>query len=157
MKDYQFKGEFECKLDAKGRLKMPSALLKKLNDDENQKFTINRGFETHLMLYPNDVWEVKAKEINQLNIYNTQERQVIRYFHRGATELELDGSQRINLPASLMNYAGIDKDVILFAYNNQIEVWAKDKYEEMLAEEPADFSTIANNALSKAGDDKSEE
>ncbi|MBK9256947.1 MAG: division/cell wall cluster transcriptional repressor MraZ [Saprospiraceae bacterium] len=145
MKQYQFTGEYECKLDAKGRLKIPAAIVKQLGGDENFRFTINRGFEKHLMLYPNDVWEMKTKEINQLNIYNTQQRQALRYFYRGATELEMDAAERINLPGTLMDYAGIDKDVVLFAYQQQIEIWAKDKYEAMVGDEPEDFASIAEN------------
>jgi MraZ protein len=145
VKQYQFTGEYECKLDAKGRLKLPTAIVKRIGGDGNLKFTINRGFEKHLMLYPNDVWEMKTNEINQLNIYSTQQRQAIRYFYRGATELEMDAVERINLPGSLMEYAGIDKDVVLFAYQNQIEIWAKDKYEEMLDKEPDEFGAIAES------------
>ncbi len=144
MKQYNFTGEYECKLDAKGRLKLPTAIIKQLGGGENLVFTVNRGFEKHLMLYPNDVWEIKTNEINQLNIYSTQERQAIRYFYRGATELEMDAAERVNLPGSLLEYAGIDKDVILFAYQNQIEIWSKDKYDEMLDTEPVDFDAIAN-------------
>jgi MraZ protein len=144
VKQYNFTGEYECKLDAKGRLKLPAAIIKQLGGRENLMFTVNRGFEKHLMLYPNDVWEIKTNEINQLNIYSTQERQAIRYFYRGATELEMDAAERVNLPGSLLDYAGIDKDVILFAYQNQIEIWSKDKYDEMLDTEPVDFDAIAN-------------
>jgi MraZ protein len=143
VKQYQFTGEYECKLDAKGRLKLPAAIIKQMGGDGNLKFTINRGFEKHLMLYPDDVWEMKTKEINQLNIYSTQQRQAIRYFYRGATELVMDGAERVNLPGSLMEYAGIDKDVILFAYQNQIEIWAKDRYLQMLDNEPEEFGSIA--------------
>ncbi len=122
---------------------MPGALLKQIGGDENLRLVINRGFEKHLMLYPIDIWEIKTKEINQLNINIAQQRQAIRYFYRGATELELDSSERINLPGSLMEYAGIDKDVVLYAYQNQIEIWAKDKYEEMIANEPDEFTQLA--------------
>jgi len=142
VKDYRFTGEYDCKLDAKGRLRLPSALLKRMGSDGNLKFTINRGFEKHLMLYPNDVWEMKTKEINQLNIYITSHRNAIRYFYRGATELELDASERINLPQSLMEYAGIEKDVVLNTYQNQIEIWAKEEYEKMTNNEPERFSEL---------------
>ena len=145
MKQYRFTGEYECRLDAKGRLKLPAAIIKQIGGDENLRFTVNRGFEKHLMLYPNDVWEMKTREINQLNIYSTQQRQAIRYFYRGATELEMDASERVNLPGSLLEYAGIDKDVVLFAYQNQIEIWAKEKYDEMLDQEPNEFSAIAES------------
>ncbi|MFZ1750794.1 MAG: division/cell wall cluster transcriptional repressor MraZ [Saprospiraceae bacterium] len=149
MKEYRFTGEYECKLDAKGRLKLPAAIIRKFGGDENLRFTINRGFEKHLMLYPNDVWEMKTKEINQLNIYSTQQRQAIRYFYRGATEMEMDAAERINLPGSLMEYAGIDKDVMLFAYNNLIEIWAKDKYIEMMDNEPENFGIISEDIFNK--------
>ena len=150
VKQYQFTGEYECKLDAKGRLKLPVAIIKQMGADENLRFTVNRGFEKHLMLYPNEVWDQKTKEINQLNIYNTQQRQAIRYFYRGATEVEMDASERINLPGSLLEYAGIDKDVVLFAYQQQIEIWAKAEYEAMLGSEPKDFASIAEQIFGMA-------
>lgn len=149
MKQYRFTGEYECRLDAKGRLKLPAAIIKQIGGDENLRFTINRGFEKHLMLYPNDVWEMKTREINQLNIYSTQQRQAIRYFYRGATELEMDAAERINLPGSLLEYAGIDKDVVLFAYQNQIEIWAKEKYDDMMGQEPDEFAAIAEEVFSR--------
>lgn len=144
MINYKFTGEFECRLDAKGRLKLPHAIVAKLGGNENLKFTINRGFEKHLMLYPNDVWEMKSVEINQLNIYSTKQRQAIRYFYRGATELAVDASERINIPNNLLEYAGIEQDVILFAYNNQIEVWNKNIYNAILNEEPEHAEEIAS-------------
>jgi hypothetical protein len=42
-------------------------------------------------------------------------------------------------------YGGAIKDVVLFAYQNQIEIWAKDKYEEMLDQEPEEFGSIAES------------
>lgn len=150
MKEYNFTGEYECRLDAKGRLKLPAALIKQLGGGSDLKFTINRGFEKHLMLYPNDVWEQKTKQINQLNIYSTQQRQAIRFFYRGATELAMDSSERINLPSTLMDYAEIGQDVMLFAYQNQIEVWSKDSYAASLDMESVDFDAIAD-LLSVAG------
>lgn len=142
---YQLTGEYECKLDAKGRVRLPSALIRQIGNSGNLGFTINRGFEKHLMLYPNDVWEKKTNEINQLNIYNTKKRQAIRYFYRGATGLVMDSADRILIPKSLAEYAGMEKELVLFAYHEQIEIWAKDRYELMLSEEPDDFASIADD------------
>jgi len=143
---YQLTGEYECKMDAKGRIRLPSDLLQQLGD-ESIMFTINRGYEKHLMLYPKDVWEAKTKDINQLNIHNTTERQVIRYFYRGASKLKIDSSDRILLPKSLISYAGLKKDVILFAYQEQIEIWSKKNYDIMLNSEPDNFSIIADEVF----------
>lgn len=136
-------GEYECKLDAKGRLRLPSALVKQLIDVLEEGFTVNRGFEQHLMMYPRKVWDKKAAEIDQLNIYNAQQRRAIRYFYRGATQVSLDASERILLPRSLSEYAGIGKVAVLFAYQQHIEIWSRDAYEAELGAEPADFAEIS--------------
>ncbi len=142
----QFTGEYECRVDAKGRLRLPSALIRQIGG-VNLNFTVNRGFEQHLIMYPKEVWERKTKEINQLNIYSQQHRQVIRYFYRGATEVQLDTADRVLIPKSLLEYAEISKEVMLFAYQDQIEIWSKERYKIMLEQEPEDFSSIADKVF----------
>lgn len=147
---YNLAGEYECKIDAKGRLKLPSALLKQLGTCTD--FTINRGYEKHLMLYPQDVWEKKTKEINHLNIYVKKNREAIRYFHRGASKVGCDTADRVLIPKLLMEYGGLAKDVVLFAYAEQIEIWARDRYDVMLEDEPEDFSALAEEVFGGKGD-----
>ena len=138
-------GEYECKVDAKGRLRLPSSLVRQLSSD-NLTFTVNRGFEKNLILYPKDVWIKKAEEIdNYLNIYSTKQRQVLRYFYRGATEVTLDGSDRLLIPRTLVKYADINNTVMLFAIQQQIEIWSLEEYEKMISQEPEDFSQIADD------------
>jgi MraZ protein len=76
-------------------------------------------------------------------------RDFLRYFYRGATEITLDNSSRLLVPKSLLKYAGIEKDVIMFAYANKIEVWDKTRYENLLTDEPEDFSALAEDVMSK--------
>ena len=142
-------GEFQCKVDAKGRLRIPSSLVRQLGSD-NLTFTINRGFEKHLILYPKMVWDKKAAEIDQLSMYQSRQRQALRFFYRGASELVLDSSDRILLPKSLMSYAGIRDEIVLFALQEHIELWSKDEYEKMIAQEPEDFSQIADEIFGKS-------
>jgi len=144
----QLLGEYECKIDPKGRFRMPTDLIGQLGEDV-QSFVVNRGFEKCLMLYPEPVWERITAEINQLNLYNKKNRDFVRYFYRGAQKLDLDGADRLLITKRLLEYAGIDKDVILSAYNDRIEVWAKDQYDMLLDEEPDDFSDLAEDVLGK--------
>jgi MraZ protein len=149
----QLKGEYECKMDAKGRVRLPTGLIKQIGSGENLIFTVNRGFEKNLMLYPKDVWEAKTKEINQrLNNYNKKHRAFIRYFYRGASELVMDAADRVLLPKGLIEHAGLSKEVILFAYQEQIEIWSKDQYLAELNNEPDDFSELADEVFG-GGDD----
>jgi MraZ protein len=49
----------------------------------------------------------------------------------------------------LLSYAGIVRDVVLFAFSNRIEVWAMDRYEKLMTDEPADFSVLAEEVMGK--------
>lgn len=142
-----FLGEYDCKLDAKGRFILPSGLKKQLPDEANGQFVINRGFEKCLVLYPQNEWDKIAAEINKLNQYVKKNRDFIRYFFRGATELALDNSDRLLLPKRLKEYAAIDKEMVLFAHTNKIEVWSKEEYDNLLSDEPEDFANLAEQVM----------
>ena len=150
-------GEYRVRIDGKGRIKLPKDLLRQLDLKTALPLVVNRGYEKHLMLYPGNVWEEKTKEINKLNINITRERQAIRYFNRGAKELLPDSADRILIPKTLINYAGLVKDVILFAYNEQIEIWDADAYENLLENEPENFSEILDALYRKEDDSQKNE
>jgi len=142
-------GEFECRLDDKSRVILPAGLKKQISPEANDRFVINRGFENCLVLYPMNEWKSTSEEINRLNLYNRKNRDFVRYFYRGATELSLDNANRLLLPKQLLSYAGIVRDVVLFAFSNRIEVWARDKYEKLMTDEPEDFALLAEEVMGK--------
>jgi MraZ protein len=113
---------------------------------------INRGIEKCLVLYPFNEWQIISAEVNKLNLYNRKNREFARYFFRGATELILDATNRLNLPKQLLDYAGIDKDLVLFAYSNRIEVWSQANYDNLMSDEPEDFSALAEEVMGKSAE-----
>lgn len=144
---YNLSGEYEVKLDDKCRLRMPSNLMRMLSVHQVRSFVLNRGFEKCLILYPQDVWEEKTKEVNQLNPYNIKNREFARFFYRGATQVEPDASSRIVMPKTLLEHAGIESDVMLLAYNNQVEIWSREAYLRMIDQEPQDFASLAEEVF----------
>jgi len=142
-------GEFECRIDAKSRLLFPAGLKRQIPASGEIRFVLNRGFEQCLVLYPKTEWENISNEINGLNMYSRKNREFVRYFYRGASELALDSNNRLLLPKPLLDYAGIDKDLILFAYSNRIEIWDKKKYNSLLTDEPEDFANLAEEVMCK--------
>ena len=145
----QLLGEFDCKLDAKGRLMVPSSLKKQLPDVEKEGLVINRGFEKHLVIYPKKVWQGIVEELSKLNPYEQKTREFIRYFTRGATELTLDAAGRVNLPNSLMESVGIsiNTELVLACQFDKIEVWSKTAYEAIFDSEPANFASLAEEVM----------
>jgi MraZ protein len=140
-------GEYDCRLDPKGRIMLPSALKKQIPPEAEERFVINRGFEKCLVIYPMNEWKNISEDINRLNLYVKKNRDFVRYFQRGATELKLDGNSRLLLPKTLLDYAGIGKDIILFAYSNRIEVWDMKTYNTLLTDEPEDFAKLAEDVM----------
>jgi MraZ protein len=143
-----FFGEYQCKIDSKGRLRLPSHLIRQFSGDVGlYSLVIQRGFEKNLILYEKQVWERIIKDVEGLNVYNKKERQFLRYFFRGATITSLDSADRILLTKPQLEYAGIEKDVVLTPLNDRIEIWSSAQYGAMLAEEPGDLAALAEQVL----------
>lgn len=143
----QFLGEYNCKIDDKGRLRLPAPILKQLGDLAQDGFVLNRGFEKCLVLYPRSAWNTISKDIQKLNQYVKKNRDFIRYFFRGATEMELDNNSRVLFPKNLLDYAQADKELVLLAYFDKIEIWSKESYEALLNDEPTDFDVLAEEVM----------
>ena len=145
-----FIGEYESTVDSKGRFLLPSGFKKQLPEMDKAFFVINRGFEKCLTLYPVQIWNPLFEQISQLNDFDPKVREFRRYFLNGATQIELDSAGRILLPKSLMEYAGLDKDIILASAVNKIEIWDKIKYQQFFdAITPEAFSNLANEVMNK--------
>ena len=147
-----FLGEYEATLDPKGRFLLPAGFKKQLPEEAGARFVINRGFEKCLSLYPLSSWEPIFSEISKLNDFDPKVREFRRYFLNGATIVELDSAGRLNIPKNLLAHAGLDKDIVLAAANNKIEIWDKAKYQEFFDNfSPEAFSNLAQQVMSPDG------
>lgn len=140
-------GEFECRIDEKGRIIIPIALKKQLSPDAEEKFMINRGFEGCLNLFPMNEWRLESERIRKLNYYDPESRKFIRNLNKGATEVVMDGSNRILIPKILLDHAHIEKDVILSASFNRIEMWGKEEYGKQVDLNEEEFAKLAKKVM----------
>ena len=140
-------GEFDCKLDAKGRMMVPVNLKKQLPEADREGLFINRGFEKHLVIYTRKDWLLILDELSKLNQFEKKNREFILYFTRGNVEIIPDAAGRILVPKSLLDYAGIGTDVVLTGNLNKINVWAKDAYDQQLDNEPENFAKLAEEVM----------
>lgn len=140
-------GEFDCKLDAKGRLMLPVALKRQLSDVEKEGLVINRGFEGSLVLYPKAKWNEEMAQIMKLNMYDPKNRQFVREFQRGATELAVDAAGRVLLPKTLIDAMNIGAEVVLACQIDKVELWDKKAYDELFNGSPEDFAALAQHVM----------
>ena len=125
-----FIGEYSCKVDAKGRIMLPSAFKKQMPSASSDKFVVKKDiFEQCLVLYPMDEWERQNKLIrSRLNPYNKDHNRFLRNFYRGTAELVLDSNNRMLIPKRLLELIRAKKEVILAGQDGKIEIWAQDIY-----------------------------
>lgn len=146
-----FIGEFEATLDAKGRFLLPAGFKKQLPESGSEPFVLNRGFEKCLSLYTSKSWKPLFSDLSKLNDFDPKVRQFKRYFLNGATQVELDGAGRLLLPRNLMEYAGLEKDIVLVSGIDKLEIWDKIKHKQFFETfSPESFSDLAKEVM--AGD-----
>ena len=146
-------GEFECKIDSKGRFVLPSGLKKQLPEGEQKDFVINRGLDECLVLYPLSVWERELKRIHSRNQYIEKNRAFARKFMNGATPLELDGSSRVLVPKRLMGHASLQKEIVLVASFDRVEIWGKEAYDKWLESDKWDMEELSEEVMGGDGGD----
>jgi MraZ protein len=144
-------GEFDCKIDSKGRMMIPAGLFKQFPTNMREKFVINRSvFQKCLILYPMDCWGEIMKDLGKLNRFQKKTDDFIRQYLNGATEVELDSSNRLLIPKKLSEYATIDKDIVLSSSLDKIEIWSSALHNDILNNyNHDDFAKLAEEVMGK--------
>jgi MraZ protein len=140
-------GEYQVKVDNKGRLRIPADLLRQLPEDNRTKFVLNKGFEGSLSLYPMYRWNIIAEEMSRLSYFREKDRQFQRMFFQGVSQVELDSNERLLIPKRLIDQAGIADEVVISAFGQTIEIWSKQAHEKMISGMPSDFSAMADEVM----------
>ena len=141
-------GTYECKIDVKGRLLIPSAFKKQLAPVIPKGFVLKRAvFQNCLELYPLEQWEELIKKVNSLNRFKKKNNDFIRRFTAGVKFIELDGNGRLLIPRDLIEISNIKREVTLSTSVNIIEIWDKSSYEKAIADSRDGFAQLAEDCL----------
>jgi MraZ protein len=143
-----FIGDYICKVDVKGRIMLPSAFKKQMPASGADRFVVRKDiFEQCLVLYPFDEWERQMELIrSRTNPYNKDHNRFLREFFKNTCELTADANNRLLLPASLMELAGIKSDVVLAGQDGRIEIWSKELYAQVGTNQD-EFASLAEKIL----------
>tara|TARA_X000000368_G_C22848920_1_gene631180 strand:- start:313 stop:768 length:456 start_codon:yes stop_codon:yes gene_type:complete len=145
-------GTYECKIDVKGRLLIPSAFKKQLTPVIAKGFVLKRAvFQNCLELYPLEEWEDLIKKVNSLNRFKKKNNDFIRRFTAGVKFIELDNNGRLLIPKDLIEFSNINREVTLSSSVNIIEIWDKVSYEKAIVDSRDDFAKLAEEVM---GDDE---
>ena len=64
-----------------------------------------------------------------LNPLSPEARELKRFFFNNSFDVELDSANRLMIPATLMRYAELAKDVVVAGSGDCLELWNRDAYD----------------------------
>ena len=144
----RFLGNIEAKLDAKGRVFLPSVFRKVLQTSGEEKLVLRKDVhQPCLVLYPESVWNERMDALRQqLNIWNKDHQQLLRKMNSDVEEAVLDGSGRLLISKRLLEKANLKQAIRFIGMDNVIEIWSPDLLDQTL-ESDEDFGTELENIL----------
>ncbi|MBE9539813.1 MAG: division/cell wall cluster transcriptional repressor MraZ, partial [Proteobacteria bacterium] len=113
-------------MDAEGRLAMPARQREPLLTQCGGQIVVTIDTQSAcLVVYPLPEWERIEKEVQSLPDLKPAVKRFKRLLLGYATDLELDGSGRLLLPAPLREHAKLSKKLVLVGQGNKLELWSE--------------------------------
>lgn len=138
-----FYGQHRHSIDSKGRLIIPAKFRETLRDNFIEKFWVTRGIERCIYVYTPREWNLLMTKFDSLPISQKMSRDFQRGFIANAAEVECDKQGRIMLPQSLLELAGITRDVVVAGARNRFEIWDEESWKKNQEESANNFEQIA--------------
>jgi len=120
-----FLGEFEYKIDEKGRVPIPPKFRRELKDG----VILTPGVEKCIIAYPLSEWKNLAATLTTGSVTPSKLRRLNRAIFATAFSLNIDGQGRIALPIPLREYTGIEDEIVIAGANTYLELWNKEQWE----------------------------
>ncbi len=121
-----FLGEYEHNLDEKGRLAIPAKFRGQLADGA----VVTKGLDNCLSLYTKEGWEIEAERLMSLPLTQANARAYARFMLASAFSVEIDKQGRVNIPATLREFAGINGGTVVTGLGDHVEIWEPKAWEE---------------------------
>jgi MraZ protein len=132
-------GQFEHRLEEKGRLSIPKKFRHFLGD----LAVITKGLDGCLFVFPQKKWTKLIGKLSTLPLSRRDARSFSRHLTFGAVEAEFDSQGRVLIPGFLRLFAEIKKEVVVAGALDRIEIWSKERFVKYQAELEKDPETIA--------------
>jgi len=124
-------GEYEHTLDDKNRLTLPA----KFRQAMAGGVVLTRGLDSCVEAYPADDWmELVQRELAGLSPFSKESRQLERFLYSGAVEAQPDKQGRVMVPPTLLEHAGLDREVVVIGMRGRIEIWDRAAWRAQLKE-----------------------
>ncbi len=121
-----FYGEFDYKIDEKGRVPLPPKFRNYLKDG----VVLTPGAEKCITVYTVPEWRKLSASLTNSPLSRSKMRKLSRALFSTAFSTRIDNQGRIALPAPLREHAEIVDEVVVAGSNTYLEIWNKILWEE---------------------------
>ncbi len=122
-------------VDAKGRVGIPARFREFLNATYGDQLIL-LDKDGCVFAYPLEEWKRRFSErFRELPTHREDVRRYLRQMYGKANPCEIDRQGRILLPARLRASAGIEKEAVIVGLENKFEIWGRERWEQVMAQE----------------------
>ena len=121
-----FYGEFDYKIDEKGRIPVPPRFRNYIKDG----VVLTPRAEKCITAYTLTEWKKLSTALTGSSLTRSKMRKLSRALFATAFSTKVDGQGRIAIPAPLREHAEIVDEVVVAGVNNALEIWNKIHWEE---------------------------
>jgi MraZ protein len=138
-----FRGHFEYSLDAKNRLNIPAKFRASFSDG---LVLAKHWIDPCVAVFTPEGFEQFTESfIGDMHPLSPERTRLSRFFAAGSSDVELDSAGRITLGAQFLEYAGIEKDVVVVGNVSQLEIWDRARYDQSTTDLPGQVARIAES------------
>jgi MraZ protein len=117
-------GQFEAKIDIKGR----SAFPKKFREILGDKVIVTLGYENSLITVSEENWKSLLEGTEGKPFIQSETRETQRFLLGGASFVELDSKGRFIIPSYLREFAKIEDEIVFLGLSRYVEIWSKKQW-----------------------------
>lgn len=139
-------GEYEHTIDDKNRLTLPAKFRRAFVDG----IVVTRGMDGCLYAFTRNDWErLVSGRLAELDPLLPEGRRLQRFFFSGTTEAELDRQGRVMIPAPLIEYAKLGREVIVAGVRDHLEIWDREAWRKEIAEVEGGAEDVAERLANR--------
>ena len=138
-----FLGTHSPRLDDKGRLVLPA----KFREELAPGLVMTKGQDRSIVVWPAAAFAEHAKRLDEVSRTNAQVRAHLRVLFSSAFDELPDRQGRVTVPATLREYAGLDRDVVVVGNGLTVEIWDAAAWNDYLASNEDAFSQVNEEVI----------
>ena len=140
-------GTYTRTLDDKKRLALPKRVRELLG--EPSTLFVTPGPDQSLWLYTQAELERLAERLDQAPATDAEARVYRRLYFAQTEQVDVDRSGRVLVPDRLLQFAGLDHEVVLLGVRDHLELWDTMRWRQFVEQNAPRFDAVAENAFRK--------